>query len=99
MALGQQPVVAGVLHQASAGLDEALLHTGERPSGAPTGPRCRTWRSRAVTGQVLEALARLESLSPGSQQAFEALLAVTGEHEGLRGRTIRMALMANLAFS
>ena len=28
----QQPVVAGVLHQASAGLDEALLHAGERPA-------------------------------------------------------------------
>ena len=28
----QEPVVAGVIHLASAGLDEALLHTGERPA-------------------------------------------------------------------
>src|SRR5262245_3902808 len=33
----QEPVVAGVLHQAPAGLDEPLLQTGERPAVDPLG--------------------------------------------------------------
>ena len=57
MALGQQePVVAGVFHQAPAGLDEALLEAGERPG---VDPRRQDEPPPQCSAMMLEQIAEM----------------------------------------